>query len=71
MLDMIMWVLLPFAMFVIGWFLGVKEKKRDDHGILITGNDENGDPHWTLDVHLPPEEIAKRKRIQLRVMERN
>lgn len=71
MLDMILFVLLPFGMFVLGWFLGAKEKKRDDHGILLIGNDVNGEPHWTMDLHLTSEEIAKRKHLQLRVIERN
>lgn len=71
MLDMVLWVLLPFAMFMIGWFLGVRERKAYDQGILLVGDDVNGKPYWTLDIHLPLEEVAKKKHIQLRVMERN
>lgn len=71
MLDMVLWVLLPFATFVLGWFLGFRERKNHDKGILLVGNDENGEPHWTLDVHLPLEEVTRQKHIQLRVMERN
>lgn len=70
MTEMVMWVMLPFVMFILGWFLGAKEKKKNDHGILITGDDVNGDPHWTLDLHLTPEEVDKKKHIQLRVIPR-
>lgn len=65
---MVIWVLLPFATFIIGWFLGVKERKAYDQGILLVGEDENGTPHCILDMHLPLEELEKRKCIQLRVM---
>lgn len=71
MLEMAVWVLLPFVTFIIGWFLGVKERKAYDQGILLVGDDVNGEPYWTLDMHLPLEEVEKKKHIQLRVMGRN